>query len=98
METKFNGNSNDLSESIIMAKIKIIPKLILDPKEVTKIEEIIRKQNITIESKQEIHKLIKLNTYNTQNKILFEIIIPIFEKQNYKIARIIPLPLNKYFL
>lgn len=49
-----------------MAKIKIIPKLILDPKEITKIEEIIRKQNVTIESKQDIYKLIKLNTYNIQ--------------------------------
>lgn len=80
-----------------MAKIKIIPKLILDPKEITKIEEIIRKQNVTIESKQDIYKLIKLNTYNIQDKIIFEIMIPIFEKQNYKIARIIPLPLNKTF-
>jgi len=81
-----------------MAKTKIIPKLILDPKKITKIKEIIRKHNITIESKQEIYKLIKLNTYSTQNKITFEIMISIFEKQNYKIARIIPLPLNKYFL
>lgn len=85
---------NDIIESTLLAKINVIPKLILDKTEITKIKQIFKTQNYTIKSEQHIYNLLKMNTLNYQDKIIFSIKIPIFLSFNYEMARLIPLPIN----
>lgn len=90
---------NDIIESMLLAKINVIPRFILTEQEIYKIKMLLENQNITIKSEQHIYDLLKMNTLSYENNIIFTIQIPIFEKDNYKIARLIPLPINnKYFV
>lgn len=85
---------NDIIESLLLAKLNIIPKLILNKDEILKIKNIFQNQNLYVESDEELYSLLKLYTTYHNLNIIFNVKIPIFKKEQYKIARIIPLPIN----
>lgn len=51
----FINHLNDITESMLLAKINIIPKFILNEQEIDKIKKILEKQNITIKNEQNIY-------------------------------------------
>lgn len=90
---------NDIIESLLLAKLNIIPKLILNNEEILKITNIFQNQNLYVQSDEQLYSLLKLHTTYHNSNIIFNVKIPIFKKEEYKIAKIIPLPINNtYFV
>ena len=91
-----SNHVNNIAESMLLTKLRIIPKFILTHKELDIIEKILSNQKINIISEEHIYRLLNLEAAtNKENKIIFDIKIPIFDKENFKLTRIIPLPINK---
>lgn len=84
---------------MLLAKINIIPKFILNEREIDKIKKILEKQNITIKKEQNIYNFLQINTLSYEQKIIFNIKVPIFKQPGYTLARLVPLPINNtYFI
>lgn len=88
---------NDIIESLLLAKLNIIPKLILNKEEILKITNIFQNQNLYVQSDEQLYSLLKLHTTYHNSNIIFNVKIPIFKKEEYKIAKIIPLPINNTY-
>nr|CAC79666.1 env protein [Drosophila melanogaster] len=95
----FINHLNDITESMLLAKINIIPKFILNEQEMDKIKTILEKQNITVKNEQSIYNFLQMNTLNYEQKIIFNIKVPIFKQPFHTLARLVPLPINNtYFV
>ena len=84
----------DIEESIMLAKLKIISKNILHPKELNYVYNILSKQDISIESEINLYELLELNAYYNATNIVFVIKIPIFLKEKYTIYHLKTIPFN----
>lgn len=84
----------DISEAIILARLNIISKQILNEDEITEIYNDLRSQEINIESDEHIYEMLELQAYYTETNIVFNVKIPILSKETYSMAHLIPLPIN----
>lgn len=66
---------NNIAEAIVLSKLNIIPKLILDPSELTQIHRSLN-NTIDIISPEHIYELLELNAYYNDTNIIFNIQIP----------------------
>lgn len=57
----FINHLNDITESMLLARLNIIPKFILNEQEIDKIKNILEKQNITIKNEQHIYNYLQIN-------------------------------------
>lgn len=91
----FTNHLNDITESMLLAKLNIIPKFILNEQEMDKIKNILEKQNVTIKNEQNKYNYLRINTLSYKQKIIFNIKVPIFKQPGYAL----PLPINNtYFI
>lgn len=77
---------SDITESMILAKVNVIPKFILNQDEIMKLKKILEIQNVTIKTEQNIYDFLKMNTLSFEQKIIFSIKVPIFKQSMYTLA------------
>lgn len=83
---------SDITERMLLAKINVIPKFILNQQEISKFKKILEVQNNTVKTEQNIYDFLKII-------IIVSIKAPIFKQPIYTLARLVPLPLNNsYFI
>lgn len=85
---------NNIAESIVLAKLNIIPKLILDNTELLQIHQILN-TTINILSAEHLFELLELAAYYNNTNIIFNIQIPIISNIVFSLYHIIPTPINK---
>lgn len=85
---------NNIAEALILSKMNIIPKIILDPKELTEMHNTLN-NTIDILSPEHIYELLELTAYYNNTNIIFNIQIPIISNTTYKFFHIITTPINK---
>lgn len=86
---------NDISEAIILAKLNIIPKLILHPEEIEQISRHLENESIKTKSIENVYELLGLQAYYNESNIIFNARIPNLDPNPYKLYHVIPLPINK---
>lgn len=92
-----NEHLNDISESIIFAKLNVISKHILHPTELDTIYDHLKKQNIEIKSGENIYEFLELHAYYNHTNIIFVIKIPTYLNQTYTFYHINSLPINNTY-
>lgn len=85
---------SDIAEAIILARLKIISKQILNEEEIVEIYNSLKIQIIDIKSDEQIYEMLELQAYYMKTDIIFNIKIPILSQESYYMAHIIPLPIN----
>lgn len=85
---------NNIAEAIVLSKLNIIPKLILDPIELIQIHKTLN-NTINILSPEHIFELLELTAYYNNTNIIFNIKIPTLSNYKYTFYHIIPTPINK---
>lgn len=85
---------SDIAEAIILARLKIISKQILNEEEMVEIYNSLKIQIIDIKSDEQIYEMLELQAYYMKTDIIFNIKIPILSQESYYMAHIIPLPIN----
>lgn len=78
----------------MLAKLNIFPKLILDPTELTRIQNTLN-STINIISGEHICEILKLTAFYNTTNITFDIQAPIIPDETFIFSHIIPTPLNK---
>lgn len=86
---------SDIIDSIMLAKLGTISKLILHPEETTVIRNIFKSQKIDLISDQHIYELLELQAYYNNNNLIFNVKIPNFSNETYTLYHLIPLPINE---
>lgn len=82
-----------ISEAMILSRLKIIPKMILNIEELNEIENNLKNQSINIDTIEHLYELLELQAYYNNTNIIFNILhIP---HDQYIISHIIPIPINK---
>lgn len=89
-----NDHLTGISEAIILAKLNIISKMILDPNELSEIQLMFENQSLNITSNEQMYELLKLQAYANGTNIIFNIQIPVLHNESFTIFHIIPLPLE----
>lgn len=84
----------NLAEAIVLARLNIISKQILNHDEIVEIYNNLRGQSVEIASSEEIYTLLGLQAYYNGSNLIFNVRIPILSQQNYSMLHIIPLPIN----
>lgn len=99
--TRINANVDltmlhlsNIAESLLLSKLKIVPKFILNNEEIDKIISIMQKQNFLINNEGNVYRLLTLNAIMQNKDIIFTIKIPILTSDNYQLTKLIPLPIN----
>lgn len=99
--TRINANIDltmlhlsNIAESLLLSKLKIVPKFILNNEEIDKIINIMQKQNLVINNEGNVYKILTLNAIMQDKDIIFTIKIPILTSDTYQLIRLIPLPIN----
>lgn len=85
----------DISEAIILAKLNIIPKLILHIDEIQQISQYLENQSIKTKSVENIYEILGLQAYYNESNIIFNIQVPNLDPNSYQFYHIIPLPINE---
>ncbi|XP_046801067.1 uncharacterized protein LOC124418514 [Lucilia cuprina] len=85
---------NNIAEAIVLSKLNIIPKLILDPIEIIQIHKTLN-NTINILSPEHIFELLELTAYYNNTNIIFNIKIPTLSNYKYTLYHIVPTPINK---
>lgn len=80
-----------IAEAIILVKLGIISKQILNPEELSEIRTTLKKQMITIQSEENIYELLTLQAYQNGTNIVFNVPITIFQTENYPFFHLIPI-------
>ncbi|XP_039227243.1 uncharacterized protein LOC120320757 [Drosophila yakuba] len=83
-----------IAESLLFAKLNIVPKYILDNAEIQKIKMSLTDQNVKIKEDYEVYNLLSLETSTEKKTIVFEIKIPILSPNNYTLYQIVTIPFN----
>lgn len=86
---------SNIAEAILLARLNIISKLILNPNELEEIYDTFRKQSIDIKSDEHIYELLDQQAYYNGSKIIFNIQIPNLSHENFSLYHVIPLPINQ---
>lgn len=73
---------NNIAEAIVLSKLNIIPKLILDPIELIQIHKTLN-NTINILSPEHIFELLELTAYYNNTNIIFNIKIPTLSNYKY---------------
>lgn len=84
----------NLAESVVLAKLNIISKLILNKNELEIIYKHIVNQSVNLVSDEHIYELLGLQAYYNSSNIIFNIKIPILSVERFNFYHIIPLPIN----
>lgn len=84
----------DIFESIQFAKIGILSKAILNPKETDFALEKLENQNVTINSIDEIYEYLEINVFHNYSNIVFVVKIPVFLEGNYYYINYESIPYN----
>jgi hypothetical protein len=90
-----NSHLKNIAEAIVLAKLNIISKQILNPKEIHDITLHFENQNSTVKSIEYLYELLKLQAYYNDTNIIFNIQIPILSHNTYTFIHIISLPINQ---
>ena len=85
----------DISEAIILAKLNIIPKLILHPEEIEQISKRLENQSVYTKSIENIYEFLGLQAYYNETNFIFNVQIPNLDPNTYKFYHVIPLPINE---
>lgn len=89
-----NNHLTNIAEAIVLAKLNIISKQILNPEELTEIYKSFEKQSVDIKSNEHIYELLELQAYYNNSNIIFNIRIPSISQNTYSFFHIIPLPIE----
>ncbi|XP_041448925.1 uncharacterized protein LOC121404125 [Drosophila obscura] len=88
-------NLNEVTESLLLARVGIIPKFILNKEESQRITQNLEDQRVQILSEEHMYEFLELKAIMNGTDIIFSISLPIFKKEMYLLKRILPLPINK---
>lgn len=89
-----NEHITGIAEAIVLAKLNIIPKMILNPHELAEINHTFENQNINITTIEHIYELLSLQAYSNGTNIIFNIRIPFTLRESYTLFHVIPLPIQ----
>ncbi|XP_037928897.1 uncharacterized protein LOC119663357, partial [Teleopsis dalmanni] len=64
---------SDIAEAVILSRLNILPKLLLSSKELEEIKNSLDKQEVTINTYEQIYELLNLQAYYNQSNIIFNI-------------------------
>lgn len=84
----------DLGEAIVLARLNIISKQILNEDEMHEIHKNLVLQGIDLKSNEQIYQFLGLQAFYTNSNLIFNIKIPILSQENYTMTHLIPLPVN----
>lgn len=84
----------DISESIVLAKLNIISKFILQPDELEYIHQLFNNMSFSIQSEEHIFEVLELQAYYSDKKIIFNLNIPNFSKEIFKFTHLLQIPIN----
>lgn len=84
---------NDIAESVVLARLNTVPKLILTTDELNEIHNILNNATDII-SPEHIYELLQLTAYYNDTNIIFDIQIPIISNELFKLLHIIKTPIN----
>ena len=86
---------SNIAEAVILSKLNIIPKFLLNTEELYYIENKFVKQNVKIESNEQIYEFLGLQAYYNGSKIIFNVRIPNLSNEKYFFYHVVPLPINQ---
>lgn len=86
---------SDIIEAVMLAKLGIISKLILNPDELKEIRDHLRSQNVDFVSDGNLYELLELQAYYNNSNLIFNIKLPNFSKDTSLLYHLIPLPINQ---
>lgn len=87
---------DDISESLILAKLNIIPKQILQPDELSVIYSLFSNMSFDIKSDEIIYELLQMQAYYYGNQIIFNLKIPRVTSHILKHVHLIQIPFNEH--
>lgn len=90
-----HNHLTNIAEAIVLARLSIISKQILNPTELSEIYRTFQDQKIKIESDQQIYEFLNLKAYYNSSNIIFSVQIPMVSNNTYSLFHLIPLPINK---
>jgi len=85
---------NNIEESILLAKLRIVPKFILAETELNRIIQFVESQGLKIGSNEQVYELINIQAQINETDIIFRVRAPIFEPTVYQLYHVIPIPIN----
>lgn len=85
----------NIMEAITFAKLKIISSHILARNEINYIHTILEKENVKLNSYEEINELLELQAYYNKTTLIFSIKIPNFSQETFSYYYIKLIPINK---
>ncbi|XP_037731145.1 uncharacterized protein LOC119561739 isoform X4 [Drosophila subpulchrella] len=86
---------NNIAESLLFAKLKLVPKYLLNSVELEKIKNVLSQQKIEVQLEHELYNVLSLESTTLNKTLIFHIKVPILSKESYNLYRLISLPLNK---
>lgn len=84
----------NLAEAVILARLNIISKQILNEDEIAEIYKNLKEQSVSVESDEHVYELLGLQAYYSNSNIVFNVRIPVLSHRKYSMLHIIPLPIN----
>lgn len=84
----------NIAEAIVLARLNIVPKQILNHEEINEIYYTMNNQSIEMISEEHIYEILGLQAYYNNTNIIFNIQIPIISLESYSHFHIIPIPIN----
>jgi len=85
---------NNIAESILLAKLRIVPKFILAETELNRIIQFVESQGLKIGSNEQVYELTNIQAQINETDIIFRVRAPIFEPTVYQLYHVIPIPIN----
>lgn len=87
-------NLNDVTESLLLAKLGVISRFLFDKKETDKCVQELERQGIRLVSDEHMYEFLELSAIMNNTDIIFSIKLPLFKKEIFTFRRLIPLPMN----
>lgn len=89
-----NDHITNIAETIVLAKLNVISKLILNQAELNEIYNYMSNQSIEIISNEHLYELLELQAYYNNTNIIFNVKIPKLLKEKYYFYQRYKLPIN----
>lgn len=83
-----------LAQALNLAKLNILPTLILSPDELDHAFDFLKSQNLPIKSTHQVYELLTFQAYYNNTNIIFNVRIPTFDNITYTVNLLQPLPKN----
>lgn len=90
-----SNHLSSIEESILLAKLNIVPNFIVSEQELIVIKQVINNTELQNLANEHIIDMLELDNFMIGIKINFRIKIPIFMQEMYQFTHIIPLPINE---